>query len=358
MPPRKISKIKSNAKHEPTPEEIADANAAAADELAMAKAKTMFVEKILAVKLKEILQNPDNPKYAGIVFTTEIFKILWRIYPQGLSYFMNYYLYNTKIDKNVDETLVNSYFGQFMENFIEYPLKSDIFTVHCNAFNTKMGSIYGNWTDLDLEVLEVYDLNTSNGMHLHEYLANTLSLKEKLDIFVKFFIESFRNDDIAMESKPGQIVYRGIVGFTASDTRDLLKPTKSFTSTSTVLQVAERHTGLMGTRIQEDSSNIMILEMHLVPGIKFVDYNSLFGTGPHNPDTWQHEIILPPGLHFEKKETKEHEKEDTITIPAKKGQQSSTQTFKMKCDILIVEVTAHAFSGGGKRHRKVTSTKK
>jgi hypothetical protein len=219
------------------------------------------------------------------------------------------------------------------------------------------------WTDVDVN--DIYELEMADGSQVHDYLCEQVyeTPKDKLDVLVKFFIELFRDERIAQSSQLEKVVYRGIVGFTVEDKAVLLKPTKSFTSTSTDLKVAMIHTGFMESRMNNDTDKRVILEMHLAPGIKYVDYNSLIPGDTTNE--WQKEFILPPGLHFVEKEIKHVKRTEEITVRPStsvkkptKHEETPTQIIETEYDILVVEVRAQSFTGGGKRHKKVTSSKR
>jgi hypothetical protein len=204
-----------------------------------------------------------------------------------------------------------------------------------------------------VDVNYIFDLKMEDGMEVSNYLCEEVfkEPKEKLNILINFFIETFRNPAIVTSSVAGQVVYRGIVGFTVDDKAVLLEPTKSFTSTSTDKNIALSHIALMPSRMNNNIEKSVILEMHLAPGIQYIDYNSLMPSDTVNIK--QKEIILPPGLHFVEKEIQRVNTTENIT-----GTFSGKKTIKTHYDVLVVEVSAKSFKGGGKRHKKLSRSKR
>lgn len=297
--------------------------------------------------LETLLENPvQNPH---IVNLPKIFKKLWETYPAGLSYFMNYYINTNKVDDYIDHFLVAGFYAQFLEHFIDEQMQSIEFNTRLSSFNTIMESKYDYlWLGFELCV---FDLVVDNKL-LYGKVRTT---KDQLDLLIRFFIASFGNSSIASVVRAGspiQVVYRGIVGLTIDDRAKLLKKTKSFTSTSKQLDVAMKHTTTLTlSRKQNDLTKKVILEMHLDPNIPFVDYNALIPNDSTN--AWQHEVILPPGLHLEELGTKKMT--ETIKVvdtgnPSQKSKQTRDAIYE--CDILVVRVSAHPFSSGGTRYKK------
>ena len=329
MPPKKKKVV-----YEPPPPTY--------EEIAMKTDSDNFI-KDYVLDIETLLQNPHQipPE-----FLTDIFKKLWETYPQGLSYFMNYYMYKGKVDEHINAFLVDGFYTQFLEHFIDFLLNSNEFKERLAKFNIEKNAIYGHsWQEF---TLEVFDLVTTDNTLLYGKQRNT---KEILDLFINFFIASFHNLSIASAVNSGstvKVVYRGIVGLTLENKSKLLTTTKSFTSTSKLLGVALRHTTFMPSRIQNDINKRVILEMHLDHNIQFVDYNALIPYDSTN--IWQHEVILPPGLHF--KELGTSTVSETITVVDNKSKHSHEEIYK--CDVLVVRVSAHPFSHGGTRFKKVT----
>ena len=314
-------------------------------EIAMKTDSDNFI-KDYVLDIENLLQNPDQiPRE----FLTDIFKELWKTYPQGLSYFMNYYMYKGKVDEHINAFLVDGFYTQFLEHFIDFLLNSNEFKERLAKFNSEKNTKYGEfiWQEF---TLNVFDLVLTDNTLLYGKKRNTTEI---LDLFIKFFIESFRNPSIASAVNSGsavKVVYRGIVGLTLEDKSKLLTITKSFTSTSKLLGVALRHTTFMPSRIQNDISKRVILEMHLDPNIKIVDYNALIPKDLTNE--WQNEVILPPGLHF--KELGTSTLSETITVKGKDNKSQHSHKETDTCDVLVVSVSAHSFSHGGTRFKKVT----
>ena len=301
------------------------------------KAEVKFLEKLsmqIAEGVQSLLQEPQK-HMANIGL--EYIQNIWQIYPRGLSYYMNYYMYNNnRIDDDYEIRLLDSDFKSFIEYIVEYQFNF-VGKKNIDDFNTSIvkniDKFYEGFTTTFLDL----KMNEKDGKDVIEYLCESIftTPKDRLDVLIKFFIETFRDNRVAKSSNSEIIVYRGIVGPLAEDKAALFKPTKAFTSTSTQKTVAIRHTEPTLSRIGElKDTRKVILEMHLKPGIKYIDYNSL-RTG-ENPDESQKEFILPPGLNFKEKESR----------------------VENGINFIVVEVSAQSFTSGGKRHKKVTSSKK
>jgi hypothetical protein len=317
-------KPKTKAKIQPvlTPETIAIQNA-----------EVTFLENLsmqIAEGVQSLLQEPQK-HIANI--DLKYIQNIWQIYPRGSSYYINYYMYNNRIEDHF-KNLLESDFKSFIEYIVEYQFDF-VGKKTIDDFNTSVekniDEFYQGFTTTFL------DLKMKNGQNVIDYLCESIftTPKERLDVLIKFFIETFRDNRVAKSSNSEIIVYRGIVGPLVEDKAALFKPTKAFTSTSTQKTVAIRHTEPISSRIgQLKDTRKVILEMHLKPGIKYIDYNSL-RTGD-NTDAWQKEFILPPGLNFKEKESR----------------------VENGINFIVVEVSAQSFTGGGKRHKKITSSKK
>jgi len=356
--PTTIKKIKALPKPVATPEEIALAQSMYTDNASFMKDLAIATAKYIA----QVLIKPDDNAY--LAYSTPVLKQLWRIYPDGLSYKINYYMYKKSIDKiETEADLIHQDFEKLIEALIDNYVKTPEFQRKLVEKNAQMLSKYdAKWTDI--KITNGYDLRMSNGDTVSETLAKSLEkapLQKKLNIFVKFFKESFKNHEIAQSSQQGMTLFRGVTGFNIeNDTyKTLLAPSTSFLSTSTDETVALAHTEYMPGKVtlNNDERDRVILEMHLEPGIKFIDYNSLAPTDTSNG--WQKEFILPPGLHFVEKEIKHVKRIDTITVKTPLMAKSkkaiappATKTVESEYDILVVEVRAQASSGGSKINKK------
>ena len=155
-------------------------------------------------------------------------------------------------------------------------------------------------------------------------------------------------------------LYRGITGIDIEEQEKILqsqKSSKAFLSTSSVLDVALAHTDFMPGKMDFNYHNKhVILEMHLAPGIKYIDYNDVVKDDLGN--RWQHEFILQPGLKFEIKGrkditiTKDITKNPSTSKGKEKKKDEESQPVETETrifDILVVEVSLAASTTGGKR---------
>jgi len=305
------------------------------EEIAMKEECDNFTKEFVD-GIETLLQNPNQ-----IVNLTEILKNLWETYPQGLSYFINYYMYKSQIDNFINSFLVSTYYEWFLEHLVDFELQSAKFQKRLLEFNNRMEENYLSWIEFELDIFDV--VLTDNTL-LYGKQRNT---KDILDLFISLFITSFRNKDIASTVSSPLVVYRGIVGLTIKDKYKLLETPKSFTSTSKLIGVALRHTNsIISTRLQNDLSKRVILEMHLDPGIQFIDYNAIIPNDKKNG--WQDEVILPPGLRFTEIGTSTAT--ETITITDNKTKQSREEIKEY--DVLTVRVSANNVTSFGKSRNR------
>uniref|UniRef100_A0A6C0B0C1 Uncharacterized protein n=1 Tax=viral metagenome TaxID=1070528 RepID=A0A6C0B0C1_9ZZZZ len=309
------------------------------EEIAMKQECDNFTKSFVE-HIETILENPSQ-----ILNLTEVLQNLWKTYPQGLSYYINYYMYTGKIDTNINSFLVSGYYSWFLEHLIDFELQSEEFQKELKKFNSDMEDEdnYGySWIEFEIDL---FDLVLTDNTLLYGKERNT---KDILDLFINLFITSFRSPDIASTVSSDLVVYRGIVGLTIKDKSTLLATPKSFISTSKLIGVALKHTtSIISTRIQNDLSKRVILEMHLDPGIKFIDYNAINPRDKTN--AWQHEVILTPGLRF----TEIGTSTASETIKFKKLREE-----KQECDVLVVRVSANNVTSFGKsRNRRAIAFK-
>jgi len=306
------------------------------EEIAMKEECDNFTKSFVE-GIETMLENPSQ-----IVNLTEVLKKLWETYPQGLSYYINYYMYTGQIDKYIKPIIVGGFYSQFLEHLIDFELQSEEFQEQLETFNNLMEEKYEySWIGFELSV---FDLVLTDNTLLYGKQRDT---KDILDLFISLFITSFRNKDIASTVSSPLVVYRGIVGLTIKDKSKLLETPKSFTSTSKLIGVALRHTNsIISTRLQNDLSKRVILEMHLDPGIQFIDYNAIIPNDKKNG--WQDEVILPPGLRFTEIGTSTAT--ETITITDNKTKQSREEIKEY--DVLTVRVSANNVTSFGKSRNR------
>jgi hypothetical protein len=200
---------------------------------------------------------------------------------------------------------------------------------------------YLSWIEFELDIFDV--VLTDNTL----LYGKERDTKDILDLFISLFITSFRNPGIASTVSSPLVVYRGIVGLTIKDKSKLLETPKSFISTSKLIGVALRHTNsIISTRLQNDLSKRVVLEMHLDPGIKFIDYNAIIPNDKKNG--WQDEVILPPGLRFTEIGTSTAT--ETITITDNKTKQSREEIKEYS--VLTVRVSANNVTSFGKSRNR------
>ena len=289
---------------------------------------------------------------------------LWRRYVDALSYQLNYYMYTNKIDSfEMSFHILYSNLHHFLTKLVDIHIQSDDFVKKITAFNSNMEKSYGNkWQKINFSL----DFTTDIVKYLENLFNNPESqvndeediyrVTKILNFFKNLFLKSFQHDDIASSSDKPMILYRGIVGFSINDKSKLLKQTNAFLSTTSDINVAIRHTDFDPNKINitnnDNTNKKVILEIHLQPGIKFIDYNIL--CSGHTYCEWQKEYILPPGLKFKEKEIKTIEVEQKITIKRtytkgknKKGfnEDPDYEIQKVLYDILVVEVS-HGSKGG------------
>jgi hypothetical protein len=251
------------------------------------------LKEVLAGKLANyvtsgasLLEKGDNDRCSDTV------KDVWKIYTGGLSYYMNKFMYCNELpDECTQVDILEADFIRFIEKVLMYKINSSKIQGEINDFNNKVKAKIPNWVPLiikDNSNLEI------EGKELLYHLSDTLTPLQKLNLFVKFFEETFKTGCFTKLSHEGMIVYRGIIEF---DDSMLQGATKSFTSTSTELSVAKDHIfAFIAAREKNSDVGRVILEMHIAPGIRYIDYNELIGRDSTNE--WQKEIIFPPGLKF------------------------------------------------------------
>jgi hypothetical protein len=83
----------------------------------------------------------------------------------------------------------------------------------------------------------------------------------------------------------------------------------------------------MTDRYQTSEKTLLIVVIHLPPGIKYIDYNKLIPNDDYNK--WQNEIILPPGLTFIPKNIKKDEI-DTLEVDVSISSSSFGKVTKRK----------------------------
>jgi 3-dehydroquinate dehydratase len=268
----------------------------------------------------DISKAEPQPQIKNSIFNEEFFKKIWILYPHGLSYVMNYYL-NYNNTNEINETLIDSDFERIMEEIIGSYLNS-------NAVKYILSKI-----DFDIDVLNFNEY--SNTIISIQDAVSSLSNTEKIEVMIKCFTESFKNNKIYSVSDQEIIVYRGIVGYTINDSAIFLK-SKSFISTSTDEQVAISHTNIsisIDKLIPSERSikDNFIIEMRIPPGIKFIDYNKLITDDPSNE--WQKELIFPPGIQFN--EISKVENKLIVSVSMSNSSFGKTNEFKKIINYLL-----------------------
>jgi hypothetical protein len=234
---------------------------------------------------------------------------------------MNYYL-NYNNTNEINETLIDSDFERIMEEIIGSYLNS-------NVVKHILSKI-----DFDIDVLNFNEY--SNTIGSIENAVSSLSNTEKIEVMIKCFTESFKNNKIYSVTDQEIIVYRGIVGYTINDSAIFLEPAKSFISTSTDEQVAISHTNIsisIDKLIPSERSlkDNFIIEMRIPPGIKFIDYNKLITDDPSNE--WQKELIFPPGIQFN--EISKVENKLIVSVSMSNSSFGKTNEFKKIINYLL-----------------------
>ena len=280
--------------------------------------------------------------YTDTRFKTELYKVLWRLYPGGLSYHVNYYM-NGYDPANICGIVVESDFESAIINFIGEVLISPTFQLIVKNFNDKLKNTeeFKNcWTNVVIN--NPYQLRIG-GEWMHDIVIKELGFTTKiqqLDFFKNHLTKSFNNPEITSDSIDDLTLYRGIVGMDIqADLQKLLHP-RAFSSTSTDISTAITHAvdpEASITRYQQ-SDVIVILEIHLPSDMKYIDYNKLHPGDIINE--WQKEIILPPGLTFEKREINNVDGFDVLVVDVvnRSGGTSFGKTTKNKLTLKQINV--------------------
>ena len=238
---------------------------------------------------------PPQIKNPSIIFNEEFFKKIWKLYPSGISYIVNYYLNFGSTEEIDNHDLIETDFIRIMEEIVSSFLDSKAMKLITSKMPERIDIF--NFNEYAISYPEDGKVMDNS----IEYAVSLLSITSKIEIMIKCLTASFENDKIYSLSDKEIVVYRGIVGYTINDKDIFLKPARSFISTSTLEPVAIQHTYL-NIAIDKPISNKQnlndnfIIEMRIPPGIKYIDYNQLI-TGDTSNE-WQKELIFPPGIQF------------------------------------------------------------
>ena len=147
------------------------------EEIAMKQECDNFTKEFVE-GIETMLENPSQ-------IVNEVLKNAWETYPQGLSYFINYYMYTGQIDNYINSFLVSGYYSWFLEHLIDFELESAKFQKRLLDFNNRMEDEdnYGDsWIGFELSV---FDLVLTDNTLLYGKQRNT---KDILDLFIRFFV--------------------------------------------------------------------------------------------------------------------------------------------------------------------------
>jgi hypothetical protein len=257
----------------------------------------VLIANTLTQSIVDGLQTQTNP-----ILNKAIYKAIWKSYPCGIAYHINYYMNKGDINK-IDDTFTDLAMEKFIEYFLDYLIELPIIKDKVSQINStirqKMIEEYGDaWTDL---IFDDPMWITIGEKRFPEHILEKLNIKTKeeiLDFFKTTLNNSFNDDQITSVSDTKLTLYRGIVGFDINDPKQLeqLLHPYAFSSTSTDISAAIRHTGCEMTDRYQSSEQTLIIVINLPLGIKYIDYNKLIPNDDYNK--WQDEIILPPGLTF------------------------------------------------------------
>ena len=290
--------------------------------------KVLLANKITPFILNG-LQKQTNPELNKAIYTA-----IWKSYPCGIAYHINYYM-NTgdtsRIDKTFTDVVMDKFIDFFLDYLIELPIIKNQVSEINNQLRQKMKEEFGDdWTEF---VFDDPMWITIGEKRFPEHILEKLNIKTKeevLNFFKTTLINSFNDEQITSVSSKTITLYRGIVGFdihNPEQLKQILHP-RAFSSTSPDISVAIRHTGSeMTDRYQTSEKTLLIVVIHLPPGIKYIDYNKLIPNDDYNK--WQNEIILPPGLTFIPKNIKKDEI-DTLEVDVSISSSSFGKVTKRK----------------------------